>query len=343
VTRPAATQRLGAAVADLYARLRTKGPVVLLYHRVASTTDDPFRLCVSPHNFAEQLDVLRRSATVVPMKRLVNADARPALPKRAVAITFDDGYADNLTAAKPLLAAAAASATVFVTTGALGEEFWWDALERILNGPEPLPARLALRLQSQEYEWETGTGSRTSGAARSRGDAANTAIAGLYRQLHLLLKATTPSERSDVLAQLAALTGSAARVPTARRALSPGELCQLVDGGLVTVGAHSINHPRLASLSPAEQHTEIRGSRADLEAITGGRIDGFAYPYGQRYDFDTTSVAVLKELGFSYACAAFPGTVALGQDVFRIPRLWVEDWDGDEFAHRLARWLPRAA
>ena len=81
------------------------GPAVILtYHRIAAGRD-PLQQCVSPANFAAQLDALAHVAEIVPLGDL----ERPASTRR-VAITFDDGYRDNATAAAPLLRAAGAPA-----------------------------------------------------------------------------------------------------------------------------------------------------------------------------------------------------------------------------------------
>jgi peptidoglycan/xylan/chitin deacetylase (PgdA/CDA1 family) len=112
--------------------------VLLLYHRIGEAGSDPWRLCVRPRHFAEQLEVLRGS--VLPLAELVAART----PGR-VALSFDDGYAGTLRTALPLLERHALPATVFVTTGpaADGRPFWWDdpPADRGLRGEEI--ARLA--------------------------------------------------------------------------------------------------------------------------------------------------------------------------------------------------------
>src|SRR5204863_340481 len=81
-------------------------PLILIYHRVAAVPVDPWGLAVSPKHFAEHLDVLRRTRHPMPLATFVSRIAERTLPRNAVAITFDDGYADNLLAAKPGLDAA---------------------------------------------------------------------------------------------------------------------------------------------------------------------------------------------------------------------------------------------
>ena len=94
--------------------------MILVYHRVAEANVDPWALGVSPAHFAQQLQVLNTIANPVSLRDLLSAKSDRELPPRPVCITFDDGYADNLYAAKPALEAYRVPATVYVTTGYLG-------------------------------------------------------------------------------------------------------------------------------------------------------------------------------------------------------------------------------
>ena len=118
-------------------------PVILMYHRIADEPVDPWGLAVSPARFEEQLQVLRRTRHPLPLTDFVHRLVAGTLPARAVALTFDDGYADNLFAGKPRLVAADIPATVFLATGYLDRtgEFWWDELARLIlleHGPQSL-------------------------------------------------------------------------------------------------------------------------------------------------------------------------------------------------------------
>src|SRR5262245_54978868 len=107
------------------------GTLVLLYHRVCNVNRDPYGIVVHPDRFAEQCDVLCRRHDVVPLEETSGA-------RRQIAITFDDGYADNLEEACRLLGAAGLPAMFFITTGRIGDrtEVWWDRLEQIVLGGE---------------------------------------------------------------------------------------------------------------------------------------------------------------------------------------------------------------
>lgn len=115
--------------------------MVLVYHRVAETRDDPYGQAVRPETFARHLEALAREHPVVPLSELVG---RRRFEDGTVAVTFDDGYEDNLSQALPI--AAKIPITVFVTVDAVLDDgrFWWDEIA----GMEPgLRAKLHARLK----------------------------------------------------------------------------------------------------------------------------------------------------------------------------------------------------
>jgi peptidoglycan/xylan/chitin deacetylase (PgdA/CDA1 family) len=115
-----------------------------MYHRVVRSLLDPWRLCLSPENFTEQLEILRRHRTVIPLTEFASRVASGRSLYSCVAITFDDGYADNLLIAAPILREHGMPATVFLATGMVGlrREFWWDELLGL-----PVPAQLLRQQQ----------------------------------------------------------------------------------------------------------------------------------------------------------------------------------------------------
>src|SRR5215831_13125303 len=81
----------------------THAPLILLYHRVSDLPSDPHLLSVTTAHFAEHLSMLRRYTCPMPLRDIVRGLRDNNVPRRAVVVTFDDGYADNLHNAKPLL------------------------------------------------------------------------------------------------------------------------------------------------------------------------------------------------------------------------------------------------
>jgi peptidoglycan/xylan/chitin deacetylase (PgdA/CDA1 family) len=321
---------------------------VLSYHRVVELESDIHALCVTPRHFGEQLDVLRRYYRVLGLRRLTAALRDGRLPRRAVVLTFDDGYADNLHHAKPALERHALPATVFVTSGHVGQprEFLNDELDRLFLRPGTLPASLRLHVNGAACEWELGDWCRYD-EDRYRRHRHWTSLLGeepsprhrLCLEVHEALRPLGHAERLRALDELAAWAGVPSEGRPTHRTLTRDELLRLAEGGLVEVGAHTVTHPQLSARPAAEQREEIRAGKADLEAVLGRPVTSFAYTYGSRADYTPETVALVREAGFDAACANFPGLVRRGADVYQLPRFAARDWDGDEFARRLQEWF----
>src|SRR4029077_8826074 len=139
-----------------YTNLFLPGAIILLYHRVADPPSDPQLLCVTPKHFAEHLEVLRKQGYPTCLQELgCSLRDRKKLP-RGVAVTFDDGYVDNLINAKRILQRYDVPATVFVTTGYVDQQrdFWWDELEKLLLHVDRVPENLRLHIDGRLYEWD---------------------------------------------------------------------------------------------------------------------------------------------------------------------------------------------
>jgi peptidoglycan/xylan/chitin deacetylase (PgdA/CDA1 family) len=330
---------------------RSPAALILMYHRVAEVQSDPWALCVTPQHFAEQLEVLRQQSTVWGLRQLSAALRNGSLPKQAVVITFDDGYADNLHHARPLLESFDTPATVFLTTGAIGcqREFWWDELERLLLQPGSLPATLHLKIGGDEHQWELGAAAdydANTCYAHSRwrawGQPDLCPRHSLYRSLYQLLYPLPEPQLRAVQDELLAWAGAPA--DAARPSylpLSKEEAVTLAKGGLIEIGAHTVTHSLLAAAPLAEQELEIRQSKSYLEEVLERPITSFAYPFGKRSDYTEQTVAIVREAGFDCACSNFAGVVSEGVDHYQLPRMYVADWDGEEFAKRLSSWLER--
>ena len=133
MSRPGLPRRVPAAgrrrVARWVGYRRGRG-VILLYHRVGDANTDAWNLTVTPRRFEEHLQLLSSEFRPLPLTELAQGARRGSLPARAVGVSFDDGYADNLNVAVPLLMNWHVPATVFVATGFVmkGHPFWWEEL-----------------------------------------------------------------------------------------------------------------------------------------------------------------------------------------------------------------------
>ncbi len=323
------------------------GVLILLYHRVADPGADPQRLAVHPDRFVRHLDVIRRTADVLSLAEVQAAREEGRLPRRGIAVTFDDGYADNAATAAPLLRQAGVPATFFVTSSSVNgaREFWWDELEQWLLCPGVLPATLRLSVGGSTWTAALGASATWSGqdAIEHRGwtvdDPDPTPRHTAYRRLCTALKPLSGPQRHRALDGLAAQAGRAPFVRDTHRTLTTLQLATLATGHGLTVGSHTVTHPSLGALRIAEQRQELQDSRTALAALTGQAVTHLAYPFGGRGDQTWRTRRAARAAGYTAACINEPGLVRRRTHPLRLPRVLVRDWDGPAFAERLERWL----
>jgi peptidoglycan/xylan/chitin deacetylase (PgdA/CDA1 family) len=270
--------RLLAAVTGRFRARR--GFPVLTFHRV-NDDDDPFFPSLPTSVFAARMAHIARHYVVLPLEELVRRMERDAVPHNALALTFDDGYRDNLTHAAPILARHGLSATIFLVSG-------WIDTPRM-----PWVDRLAHAIKTTSRDRVTIDGATAPLASRAE------RLAVLNRALRHL-KSVPDVERRASLEQL---VGDLAPVPALvlkRLMLTWDEVAALRGLGFA-IGAHTVSHPILSRVTPDEAWEEIRGSKVAIEKAIGSSVHGFAYPNGGVADYDETSAKLVREAGFHFA------------------------------------------
>ena len=294
------------------------GTLVLLYHRVTRLERDPHGLAVHPDRFAQHCEILQRRFSTVALSDWNRSG-------RHVAITFDDGYADNALEARSILAAAGLPATFFITVGPLGgrKEAWWDRLEQILLGADTAAAAVDIEIAGRPLWADV-----RSPAARER---AHLALFWRMRSLRL-------AEIESALSALAMQLGTRSIDRQTHRWMSVDELRELSASDGIDIGAHTITHPFLATLDADDQWQEIEGSRQTLEGLLDRPTSLFSYPYGGPDALNEVTTGLVRKAGYTVACTATGGIARPDCDPLRIPRNVVGDWDADRFACWLDRW-----
>ena len=321
----------------------TRRGLILMYHRIAEPDLDPWGLSVSPAHFAEQLEIINKYFHPLSLQELFEHLKRGKVPNRSIVVTFDDGYVDNLQRATPLLTHYDVPATIFLVTEALVEDrsFWWDELEWALLRPGTLSDYLELKVSGDKYQWELGDAHRYSWKDRQKDwhrrpwDAApGTRLAFFYLIWQRLLE-LSKSERLEALDAVRTWAGVDSDARPGARALAREEVNLLVKETLIELGAHTVTHASLRHLSRSKQMEEILGSKKQLETIIGRPVTSFSYPHGE-YSVETP--ALVQNAGFLAATTTNFHCVLPNTDPFQLPRFQVDDWNGDEFLRRLARW-----
>jgi peptidoglycan/xylan/chitin deacetylase (PgdA/CDA1 family) len=313
---------------------RMGGPTILMYHRIATPEVDPWGLSVSPERFAAQVQALRAHRTMLSMDAFVARLRSRDLPHDAVALTFDDGYSDNLRHAKPILEAAGVPATVFLTTGRIGtgKEFWWDELARmVLARAEPLSGNLMVDANDLQIDLppiDLAMQPRVSWRAWDRPMTAREAI---YQRLWEALQRCTPDRREAAMAQLRCLFGATYPNPE-DLPMCAADIRRLVSNR-ISVGAHGCTHQLLTSLPPAARIQEIQRSRVEAEALSDLPVTGFTYPHGDR---DAETIDMVRQAGYRWACSTYEAIVEpLCANLHDLPRLAVGDWRANMLLVRL--------
>ena len=295
--------------------------LVLAYHRIAAPPWDPLRVCVDPVRFEQQLAALSRVADFVPLRELAARLHRGPRARPVVAITFDDGYADNLREALPLLEKYGAPATVFIATAWIGraEPFWWDRLPAILQVVENLPSEVRLQMEGEEFIWQ-----RKSDVGDPARDRKQLLVAVRKR-----LMTATDHECRAALDQLERLANPACRIETDGRPMTQEELRRLASSPLIEIGAHTMTHCHLPDLPPNHQFEEIDGSRRQCSELVGEPPSSFAYPFGA---FNASTPELVRSAGFERACSTENELFWAGSDMMLLPRVFPWNHTAPQFS-----------
>jgi peptidoglycan/xylan/chitin deacetylase (PgdA/CDA1 family) len=313
--------RLVRFAGDTLARRGSAGRrlCIVTYHRILEHFDPLQESEPDVATFRWQMKLLADCFNVLPLDDALAAMAAGSLPPRAVCITFDDGYRSTHDLALPILSGFDLPATVFVTSGYLGEGNMWN--DKILEAVRHVPIGVLDLLQ-------IGLGTREINTMVDRKNAIDT--------LTETAKYLPPLERLALTERLESLAGSA---PAAGLMLTP-ETLRALTRHRIEIGAHTVSHPILTSLDADSARYEIEECKLRLEAITGSPVRFFAYPNGKTgTDFDDRHVAMVQAAGFSAAFSTAAGAATQADDRFQLPRS--RPWDSTRLFYvlRLLRWL----
>jgi peptidoglycan/xylan/chitin deacetylase (PgdA/CDA1 family) len=270
--------------------LRKQATPVLTYHGVMPGDDDRYDFLldnfVSAAAFERQMRWLTSRYHPVSLRQIVDAlDGGAPLPRGAATVTFDDGFANNFRVAFPILQRLGVPATIFLTTekiGVAGAQLWTEQVKRaIYLTPR---TELTLGAPDRSHYLLDAPGNRER-AAR--------AVLGQMKKLPV-------ADRNRRVAEIEQLCGRPAMAPTdgTRYDFLTWDDVRVMAHAGVEFGSHTVSHPVLSTLSDAELETELRDSKARIEAELGRECYAFAYPNGKATDFGEREKKALGAAGY---------------------------------------------
>lgn len=292
----AAFQAIAATGADRWGRGLAQGKgAILTLHHVRLAASDGFcpngLLEITPGFLDRALTLIRAEGyDLVSLDEALARLADPTPGRFFVALTFDDGYRDNLDHAWPVLAKHGAPWTLYVVRGFAERtaRLWWLELEEAIRA---LP-RVSVELPDGRFEALAGTDAEKQSA---------------FDRLYWRLRKGPEAILLAVISDLARQAGIDPVGLVERECLPTDTLRSLAGAPGVTIGAHTLSHPMLAKHPEEVARREIAESKAWLEEVLGLPIRHFAYPVGDPTSAGMREFALAKEAGFASAVTTRPG------------------------------------
>jgi peptidoglycan/xylan/chitin deacetylase (PgdA/CDA1 family) len=227
-------------------------------------------------------------------------------PRRFACFTFDDGYASTLTHALPVFAKRSAPFCVYITSSFLDRtiDYWWGGLEELV-------------LRSEKIKLPQWQGHPARTFVTKTFEEKQSAYFDLSAQCHRFGPPFLSVMREVFSAAEVNLESA-----LERDALTKPQVLTLSLNQLVTIGSHTVSHPRLSQLSEANAAEEMLQGRQQLESLLNRPVTHFAYPFGREDACGQREYAIAKKLGFTSAVTTMPGNIfpEHGDHLLSLPR-----------------------
>ncbi len=273
--------------------------VMLTLHRVRPSSDHrdfaPNRILEITPAFLEAtiVQIKRLGYRIVSLdefhRRLIERD----FSEPFVSFTLDDGYADNYVHAFPVFRKHQVPFTIYVCTGLIDGtvRLWWKILEEAIYAEE----RIQVTVDGRSRTFETVTTKQKYSA---------------FHKIYWALRRMPHDIQIAAIDKLEHRYEMSADVSRGRDdAASWQMLSEMLDTGLLTVGAHTITHDALSKLPESRVREEMAGSRNRLEKVLGTSPKHFAYPYGDAASASHREFEIARALGFTTAVTTRKGVV----------------------------------
>ena len=264
---------------------------ILNYHRVlpSNKVDNSLvNIAVSTDNFIYQLNYLTKNFDVISLDDLL-LHLKSKSNEFKIAITFDDGYSDNLDYAYPILEKFKAPATIYIITKFINNQFipWWVKLDHFIKNNKKI-------VDNKKKIFE------------------------FYKNKILI------SDQLTVDKIISSIIGINNKLEYNKIFLNQKEIQYLGKQKLITIGSHSHSHYNFSQLTQAQTLSEFKTSKSILEKIINKKILHFSYPYGGPQNINFRFTKLLKNLDFLSAVTTIRKKL-YQPDQFELPRVFVNN------------------
>lgn len=262
-------------------------------------------------NFKNQMKHIKENCNPISLTELVQARTeKKVLPEYSVCITFDDGFRNNFTTAYPVLKEYNIPATIFVTTSFIDKTgrydgyIWTDYI-------------LMLLIDSSE----TNFSDTAIGITNASLNTLDEKIC-LKEQITAFLKSKSSEEKERYITNLKnkLKVSEIDHSHPVCSSMTWEEVQKISADPLITIGAHTVNHPILSQIEATEIDEEIIGSKMILEQKLNRKITLFAYPNGRPQDYNQKAIATAQN-HFDAAISTIEGLSPYDDDHYQLKRI----------------------
>lgn len=304
--------------------------VILCYHKVTDTKEgevDYFRpqMAVSLETFRKQMEFLAKNYNVNSLEEVINTILQhKTLPRKTVAITFDDGYADNYTNAFPVLKDKKLSATIFLATDYIetNKLLWWDKVWQILKNIDDL-SKIEIPEGICEEPFRLQLLKALTNNALNRNE-----IAVLVTSL---VKGMDEEQKMALIKYM--LDNYSVSQEEKSLMLSWNQVIEMSKNG-ISMQAHTKSHQNLTGISEEKAKMEIIESKREIETRINKKITCFSYPYGF---FNDKIKQLVINAGLKCACSTVQGSNGLNDDLFALKRIDISENSSLGFRNRYSK------
>lgn len=269
--------------------LTNASPRILMYHRFSSGEESRK---LRSELFESQIRLLKKHFHVAAMSDIGSMlAAGHDIPNNTVVITIDDGYSDFYQYAYPILKRYSLPATLYVTTGFVDREVWlWpDRIEYILNSTKRRQFTLDIDEHNQSYDLDAPAGMR-----------------GVWVDVAQYCLKIPNSRKLDYLRYLAdELQVVVPTEPIQEYAALSWDQIQEMSANRIEMGGHTVTHPRLVHVDDELLDNEIEGCKARIERMIDKTVCSFAYPNGEKPDYDEKIKQLVRQAGYTSATVSY--------------------------------------